>query len=428
VSGAPATHARTRPFSRATPPAKNSLLLVFNAGTTSIKIALFHTNGTDPLVACAAGHVVGIGTQPRFTVIDAACRPLVDRALPAADVSLHAGDLALFRAWLHEHHQGATLRAIGHRVLHGGQHFFEPVRVDAKVLAELEALVPLAPLHQPHNLAVIRAVQEASPDLPQVACFDTAFHRTQPAIAQAFALPRRLADEGVRRYGFHGLSYEYIASTLPTLGPELAGGRVIVAHLGNGASLCALQGSRSVATTMSFTPLDGLIMGTRCGALDPGVLLYLLGRHALDAPALEQLLWHESGLLGVSGISNDVRTLLASDDPRAREALDLFVYRVGRELGSLAAALGGLEAVVFTAGIGEGSAVIRAQICRQAAWLGLELDAAANERHGPRLSRPGSRVSAWMVPTNENLIIARHTLERVAQPNSPDPKPVITQA
>jgi acetate kinase len=406
----------------------NSLLLVVNAGSSSIKFTLFHTNGTDSLVAGAAGQVEGIGTQPRFTVKDAAGQPLVDRALPVVDVSHHAGALAVIRAWLHEHHEDATLRAVGHRVLHGGRHFSEPVLVDAKVLAELEALVPLAPLHQPHNLAVIRAVREVSPELPQVACFDTAFHRTQPAIAQAFALPRRLAEEGVRRYGFHGLSYEYIASTLPALGPELAGGRVIVAHLGNGASLCALQGGRSVATTMSFTPLDGLLMGTRCGALDPGVLLYLMERHGLDARALEKLLWHESGLLGVSGISNDVRTLLASDDPRAREAIDLFVYRVGRELGSLAAALGGLDAVVFTAGIGEGSAVIRAEICRQAAWLGLELDAAANERHGPRLSTPASRVSAWMVPTNENLMIARHTLERVAVPVSAPEQDRLPQA
>jgi acetate kinase len=394
----------------------NSILLVVNAGSSSIKFALFHTNGTDdPPAAGAAGQVEGIGTQPRFTVKDAAGQPLVDRALPVADVCDHAGAFAVIRAWLHDHHEGATLRAVGHRVLHGGRQFSEPVLVDAKVLAELEALVPLAPLHQPHNLAVIRAVREASPELPQVACFDTAFHRTQPAIAQAFALPRRLADEGVHRYGFHGLSYEYITSMLPTLGPGLAGGRVIVAHLGNGASLCALLGGRSIATSMSFTPLDGLVMGTRCGNLDPGVLLYLMDRHGLDARALEKLLWHESGLLGVSGLSNDVRTLLASADPRAREALDLFVYRAGREIGSLAAALGGVDALVFTAGIGEGSAVIRAQICRQAAWLGLELDAAANDRHGPRLSTPASRVSAWMVPTNENLMIARHTLTRVAR-------------
>jgi acetate kinase len=297
--------------------------------------------------------------------------------------------------------------------VHGGQHFSEPVLVDTKVLTKLEALVPLAPLHQPQCLAVIRAVQDAMPTLPQIACFDTAFHRTQPAVAQAFALPRRLTDEGVRRYGFHGLSYEYIASALPTLGPGLADARVIVAHLGSGASMCALRGGRSVATTMSFTPLDGLVMGTRCGNLDPGVLLYLMDRHGLDARALEKLLYHESGLLGVSGISSDMRTLLASDDPSAKEAIELFVYRIGRELGSLAAALGGLDAIVFTGGIGERSAVVRAQICSQAVWLGLEVDAAGNERHGPCLSTPASKVTAWVLPTNENLMIARHTLKQV---------------
>src|SRR4029077_258669 len=262
-------------------------------------------------------------------------------------------------------------------------------------------------------LAVIRVLRDAMPALPQIACFDTAFHRTQPAIAQAFAVPRRLADEGVRRYGFHGLSYEYIASELPALEPELGGARVIVAPLGSGASMCAMRGGRSIATTMSFTPLDGLVMGTRCGNLDPGVLLYLMDRHGMGARALEQLLYHESGLLGVSGIASDMRMLLASDDPSAKEAIELFVYRIGRELGSLAAALGGLDALVFTGGIGERSAVVRAQICRQAAWLSLELDAPGNENHGPRLSTPASKVTAWALPTNENLIIARHTLKQV---------------
>ena len=268
---------------------------------------------------------------------------------------------------------------MGHRVVHGGQHYSAPVLIDATVLAELETLVPLAPLHQPHNLATIRVLLETMPSLPQVACFDTAFHRTQPDVAQRFAIPRRFADEGVRHYGFHGLSYEYIASVLPTLEPALADARIIVAHLGSGASLCALHKGRSIATTMGFSPLDGLVMGTRCGNIDPGVLLYLMDRHNMDARALEQLLYHQSGLLGVSGISNDMRTLLASDDPHAQEAIELFVYRVGREIGSLAAALGGLDALVFTGGIGEHSAVIRAKVCHQAAWLGLELDDSANE-------------------------------------------------
>jgi acetate kinase len=268
-------------------------------------------------------------------------------------------------------------------------------------------------LHQPHNLAAISALLKSMPSTPQVACFDTAFHRTQPALAQCFAIPRRFADEGVRHYGFHGLSYEYIASVLPKAEPSLADARVIVAHLGSGASLCALHNGYSIATTMGFSPLDGLVMGTRCGSIDPGVLLYLMKRHNMDSNALEQLLYYQSGLLGVSGISNDMRTLLASDDPHAKEAVELFVYRAGREIGSLAAALGGLDALVFTGGIGEHSAVIREQVCRQASWLGLDLDGSANEAAATRISTLDSRVSAWVVPTDENLMIAQHTLRQV---------------
>src|SRR5262245_57915537 len=321
------------------------LILVANAGSSSLKFALFKRNEEDQPVAEAAGQVEGIGTQPRFTVKNAAGQTLVDRTHDVDEVTHHGGAIAVIRSWLHENDRGAKLLAVGHRVVHGGQHFSQPVLVDTKVLAALEALVPLAPLHQMHCIAVIRAVRDTMPTLPQIACFDTAFHLTQPAIAQAFALPRHLTAEGVRRYGFHGLSYEYIASALPAFRPELARARVVVAHLGSGASMCALRDGRSVATTMSFTPLDGLVMGTRCGNLDPGVLLYLMDRHGMDARALERLLYHESGLLGVSGISSDMRTLMASPDPRAREALDLFVYRIGRELGSLAAALGGLDAL-----------------------------------------------------------------------------------
>jgi acetate kinase len=274
----------------------------------------------------------------------------------------------------------------------------------------LEALVPLAPLHQPHNLSAIRAFQEIMPTLPQVACFDTAFHRAQPEIARRFALPRHFFDEGVRRYGFHGLSYEYIVSVLPTLDPALQDARIIVAHLGNGASLCAIHNGRSMATTMGFSPLDGLVMGTRSGNIDPGVLIYLMDHHDMDAHALEQLLYHESGLLGVSGISSDMRTLLASDDPRAQEAIELFVYRVGLEIGSMAAALGGLDALVFTAGIGEHSAVIREKVCHQSTWLGLELDGSSNEAGTTSISSSNSKISVWVVPTNENLVIAHHTM------------------
>ena len=299
--------------------------------------------------------------------------------------------------------------AAGHRVVHGGVKFAAPVRIDADVLGELASLIPLAPLHQPHNLAAIRAVVQHAPQLPQAACFDTAFHRTQPPVAQAFGLPRTYTERGVRRYGFHGLSYEYVASVLPGIDARAAAGRTVVAHLGNGASMCGLKAGQSMATTMGFTAVDGLVMGTRCGALDPGVLLFLMDQHGMDARALEVLLYQKSGLLGVSGISSDMRTLLASTDPRAAEAIELFVYRIVRELGSLTAALGGLDAVVFTGGIGENAASIRARVCRDAAWLGLELDEEANQRGGPCLSRPDSHVAAWVIPTNEELMIAHHT-------------------
>jgi len=305
--------------------------------------------------------------------------------------------------------RGSRLAALGHRVVHGGRRFAGPVRVDASVLREIERLEPLAPLHQPQAVAAIRAVAVAHPALVQVACFDTAFHRTEPEVAQAFALPRAYREEGIHRYGFHGLSYESIAAALPRVAPEIAAGRVVVAHLGNGASLCAMAGGRSVATTMGFSALDGLVMGTRSGALDPGALLYLMRQHALGAAELEELLYHRSGLLGVSGVSSDMRELLASDDPRAREAVELFVYRVGRELGSMAAALGGLDALVFTGGIGENAAEIRARVCHDAGWLGVRLDAGANARGGPRISEPGAAASAWVIASDENEVIARHS-------------------
>jgi len=301
------------------------------------------------------------------------------------------------------------LVGVGHRVVHGGMEYSRPVRVDAKVLAALEKYVPLAPLHQPHNLAPIRALLERAPQLPQFACFDTAFHRAQPEVAQAFALPRSITERGVRRYGFHGLSYEYIAQALPAHDAKAAAGRVVVLHLGNGSSMCAMANGRSVASTMGFTAVDGLPMGTRCGSLDPGVVLYLMDELKMDARAIEKLIYEQSGLLGVSGISSDMRALLASSDPDAKAAIDLYVYRIGRELGSLAAALGGLDAVVFTAGIGENSAVLREGVCRDARWLGVELDPAANGAGGPRISTVASRVGAWAIPTNEELMIAQHT-------------------
>ena len=325
---------------------------------------------------------------------DAAGTPVGEKRWEAGAKLAHDGALAHVLDWLNAAY-GAKhkLGAVGHRVVHGGTEFAAPVRADAVVLAKLDRLVPLAPLHQPHNLAPVRALLARMPALPQVVCFDTAFHRTNPPVAQMFALPKELDDAGVRRYGFHGLSYEYVASVLPQIDEAAARGKTVVLHLGNGASMCALDAGRSVASTMGFTAVDGLPMGTRCGALDPGVILYLLDQRGMDARAIEKLIYGQSGLLGVSGVSSDMRALLDSTDARAKLAVDLFVYRIGRELGSLAAALGGLDALVFTAGIGERAAPIRERICRQAAWLGVELDAAANAGNGRASapSRAGSR-------------------------------------
>jgi acetate kinase len=387
-------------------------LLVLNAGSSSLKFSVFLDG--EPPEPLLRGQLQGLFTQPEFTARDTAGNAVGDRRWEPGTKLGHSGAIEFLFGWGQGKLGGHRTVAAGHRVVHGGRQFTRPVVITPEVLAALEALVPLAPLHQPHNLGAIRAVTEHAPYLPQVACFDTSFHRTQPAVAQAFALPRRYADEGVLRYGFHGLSYEYIAAALPDFDARAAAGRTVVAHLGNGASMSALKNRQSVATTMGFTALDGLPMGTRSGSLDPGVLLYLLDQHGMDARALEKLLYQESGLLGVSGISSDMRTLLGSPDPRAAEALDLFVYRIGRELGSLAAALGGLDALVFTGGIGENAAAIRARVCRDAGWLGLELDEAANAAGGPCISRPGSHVTAWVIPTNEELMIAQHTRRLLA--------------
>jgi len=387
-------------------------LLVLNAGSSSIKFALF---GLDPELrefAQLSGQIEGIGAQPRLHAKDATGRAIAEAALPAAGTveSQHHEALDFLLRWLEAHEGGARLLAAGHRVVHGGGRYAEPVRLTPALVDALSNFIPLAPLHQPYNLAAIRALAALQPDVPQVACFDTGFHATQPPLATAFALPRALAAEGIRRYGFHGLSYEYIAHVLPRHLGERAGGRVVVAHLGNGASMCAMRSRASVATTTGFTALDGLMMGTRTGAIDPGVLLHLMRYKGMDRERLERLLYEQSGLLGVSGLSQDMRSLLASDAPHAREAVELFCYRIVRELGSLAAALGGLDALVFTAGIGEHAAPVRERVCRDSTWLGIELDARANAADAVVISTAESRIAVLVIPTNEEWMIARHTL------------------
>jgi acetate kinase len=388
-------------------------IAVLNAGSSSIKYSLYLMRGDD-LELTLRGQVEGLYTNPRFVAKDAAGRLLEEKAWGEGMSLGHEGALDYLVPYARNHLGGDRLVGMGHRVVHGGMEYTRPVRMTPQILQSLEQFVPLAPLHQPHNLAPIRLLLQRQPGMPQVACFDTAFHRSNPEVAQMFALPAEFHAQGVRRYGFHGLSYEYIASVLPRMDPRAASGRTVVLHLGNGASMCALQGGRSVASTMGFTAVDGLPMGTRCGALDPGVILYLIDQRGMDVRAIEKMVYSQSGLLGVSGISSDMRALLASDDPRARTAIDLDVYRMRRELGSLAAALGGLDAIVFTAGIGEHAAEIRRRVCEDAAWLGVELDPAANAQDGPRISTPGSRVAAWVVPTNEELMIARHARTLIA--------------
>jgi acetate kinase len=384
-------------------------ILVLNAGSSSIKFSVFpgHERPTRQALICE-GECEGIGHRVHFTARDGRRASLVDAYL--AEGTTHEEALVALLDWVEGHFHDDRLVAAGHRVVHGGSLYTAPVVINAQVSAELRRLIPLAPLHQPHNLAAIDELSKHYPALPQVACFDTAFHHTQSDVATAFALPRRLTAEGIRRYGFHGLSYEYIASVLPDiLGPTVADGRVVVAHLGSGASLCAIRGRKSVATTMGFTALDGLVMSRRAGNIDPGVILYLMQDKAMTAADVSHLLYNESGLLGVSGLSDDMRTLLASEEPAAKDAVDLFVYRVARELGSMAAALGGIDALVFTAGIGEHAAEIRRRVCEDAAWLGVDLDQGANGSGGALISHPGSRASAWVIPTDEDLMIALHT-------------------
>lgn len=384
-------------------------IVVLNAGSSSVKFSLFIQRNGD-LELALNGQVEGLFTAPHFVVRDRDGTVVCEKSWGEGVNLGHDGALAHLIGVLRERLASDRLVGVGHRVVHGGALYARPVRVDAGVLAGLRQFESLAPLHQPHNLAPIATILEQSPDLPQVACFDTAFHRSNPDLAQMFGLPFEMFEQGIRRYGFHGLSYEYIAASLPRIDPVAAAGKTVVLHLGNGASMCALDAGVSVASTMGFTAVDGLMMGTRTGNLDPGVLLYLLDERGMTATEIEKLLYNQSGLLGISGISSDMRALLASDSPRARLAIDLYCYRIRRELGSLAAALGGLDALVFTAGVGENAAAIRAAVCRDAKWLGIELDEAANLSGATRISTPASRVSVWRIPTNEELMIARHTV------------------
>ena len=381
-------------------------VLVLNAGSSSVKFCVYQRPESGAWGLAARGQVEGIGTSPRFSAKDGAGDILVDR--PEAGAGDGRSALTALTAWLRSHYGGGRLLGVGHRVVHGGARYAGPTLVTPQVLEELRELVPLAPLHQPHNLAAIEAVLERLPGVPQVACFDTSFHRGQPAVAELVPLPADIRRSGVQRYGFHGLSYEYIASVLPQVAPEIARGRVIVAHLGSGASLCALRDGKSVDSTLGFTALDGLCMGTRPGAVDPGVILHLFQGLGLAAKEVETILYKKSGLLGISGVSNDMRALLDSEDPNARLAVDYFVYRATKEIGALTGVLGGLDGLVFTAGIGENSVEIRRRIGEACAWIGIEMDPEANRGRGPRISRAGSRVSAWVIPTNEELMIARH--------------------
>ncbi len=381
-------------------------IAVLNAGSSSIKFALYEAGAA--LALLFRGQIEQIGISPRLTVSSAGGERLMEREWPGEDFDHRVATREIIQT-ARDLLEGRPVMAVGHRVVHGGETYAAPIRVDSRVIASLAALEPLAPLHQPHNLAPIEAIAEAAPDIPQVACFDTAFHRSQPPIAQLFGLPRGFTEAGVRRYGFHGLSYEYVKDRLRVVAPEIADRRLIVAHLGNGASLCALREGRSVATTMGFTAVDGLVMGTRCGSLDPGVVIYLMDAYSMDARAIEDLIYRRSGLLGVSGLSSDMRTLQASSDPAAAEAVALFVYRIVREIGSLSAALGGLDGLIFTGGIGEHDAAVRAEVGAGCRWLGLELDTARNARGEGCISSAASGLSAWVVPADEELMIARHT-------------------
>lgn len=387
-------------------------ILVLNAGSSSLKFQIFTISGPD-LTRQVRGQLDGIGQRPRLRAFDAERRPLVDLAFQKDEVPDLPSAIDKARNWL-QGLEGFSLRAIGHRVVHGGPDYAAPTAIDHALLDKLASYAELAPLHQPNNLLPIRLAMAINPDVPQVACFDTAFHREHPAQADCYALPLALHQDGIRRYGFHGLSYEYVSERLRDTFPSQAAGRVVIAHLGSGASMCALLDGHSIESTMGFTALDGLPMGTRPGQLDPGVVLHLIMQKGMSAETVSKLLYHEAGLKGLSGISNDMRDLLESDDPRAAFAIDHFVYRCTLNIGSLTAALGGLDALVFTAGIGENAPELRSRIASRIAWLGAELDAAANMAGAPLISTPGSRISLHVVPTDEELMIARHTLRLIA--------------
>jgi acetate kinase len=383
--------------------ATEPLIGVINAGSSSVKLSFYEVERR-----ILTGQVDGIGAHPSASANGPNGEELEPPDLGTTPPTVPSEVLPTILPWAREQLGGRRLAALGHRVVHGGMRYSRPARVTRELLADLEKLVPLAPLHEPYNLAPIKMPMSLNPELPQVACFDTAFHRTAPEVEQAFALPYSFYEEGIRRYGFHGLSYEYIASVLPDRAPDIANGRVVVAHLGNGCSACAMRNRASIATTMGFTALDGLPMGTRCGELDAGVVLHLSQQRQMSAPELVDLLYRRSGMLGLSGISSDFRELLASDNPRARFAIEVFCYRVAGHIGSLAAALGGLDGIVFTAGVGENATPVRSAICRACAWLGLELDEVANREHQQRISSANSRVAAHVIKTDENLMIARH--------------------
>jgi acetate kinase len=389
---------------------RGEVVLVLNAGSSSVKFAVFaETDGAKRLIH---GEIEGIGTRPRFHARDGKGAEIAGPQAIKASLSVHELMYVLID-WIEGRLGAQSITATGHRVVLGGLEHTAPVLVDAAVLRRLRELIPLAPVHQPRNLEPIEALAKLNPKMPQVACFDTTFHRTMPEVAQLYGIPRKLTEEGARRYGFHGLSYEYIASILPKYDERATKGRTVVAHLGSGASMCAMVGGRSVATTMGFSPLAGLLMGTRPGEIDPGLLLWLIEAKGMTVKSVEAMLYHSCGLKGVSGISSDMRDLLQSDDPHANQAVDLFNYMVCRELGSLAAAAGGLDALVFTAGIGENASQVREAVCRQSAWLGIELDAAANASGAQRISTPASSVSVWVIPTDEERMIATHTLALV---------------